>query len=150
MSRGFTDAEIESILRSYKKLKLKVTADEEQLYGLYPSCVSQSDGQPKAMGGISRQTENFGIKNAAMREYLAGSVASIAKQVRIIELVFDALNADQRDFTKLYYLEQHTRQQVIDKLCIEPRTFDRIRRTVINDVVSMLVGISQKPIDFAV
>ena len=149
MTKQFTDNEIENILKSYKRLKLKVTAEEEQLYGLYPSCVGcGNDGQPKAMGGISRQTENFGIKNATMKEYLTSSVKSVAKQVRIIELVYDALDSDCRDIVKICYMERNGKPNTLEILNITKDMFGDRRRRAFNEIGEMLESINQKPVDF--
>jgi hypothetical protein len=151
MVKQFSDSEIEGILKNYKRLKLKVTAEEEQLYGLYPSCVGcGNDGQPHAMGSISRQTENFGIKNAVMKEYLVSSVASVAKQVRIIELIYDALDADCRDLIMTCYMERNGRAKTLEILHITNDVFGRRRRQAFSEIENMLVGINQKPLDFAV
>lgn len=150
VKKSFTDVEIENILKSYKRLKLKVTADQEDLYGLYPSCVGQSDGMPKPVGGISNQTANYGIKNAIMREYLTGSVASIAKQVRIIELIYEALDVDCRDLVKTCYFERNGRANTLEILCITPDVFGARRRRAFNEIEQMLNSIKQKPVDFAV
>ena len=150
VAKDFTDTEIENILKSYKRLKLKVTAEEEQLYGMYPSCVSQADGMPKPQGVTSNQTSSFGIKNASMREYLASSVACTAKQVRIIELIYDALDSDCRDLVKICYFERHGRSNTLTMLNITKDVFGDRRRRSFNEIDEMLASIKQKPIDFAV
>jgi len=150
MAKQFTDSEIENILKSYKRLKLKVTAEQEQLYGMYPSCVSQADGMPKAVGGISRQTESFGIKNAIVKEYLAGSVACVGKQVRIIELMFDALDSDCRDLVKTCYLDRNGRGNTLEILHITNNVFGTRRRQAFNEIDDMLISIKQRPSDFSV
>lgn len=150
-NKQFTDQQIENILKSYKRLKLKVTAEEEQLYALYPSCVGcGNDGQPKAVGGISRQTEDYGIKNAIMKEYLESSVKSVAKQIRMIELIYDALDRDCREIIKICYFDRNGRANTLEMLSITRDVFGNRRRRAFNEIGEMLESTNQNPADFAV
>ncbi len=137
--KQFTDNEIEIILKSYPRLKGQSEIVREQLFGLFPSCVGcGNDGQPKAVGGISRQTESYGIKNAVNREYLQAKVKQTVGQVRSIEIAFEALPSDGQSLVKYYYYKKERRYEVQSNMNISDRQFDRIRRETLNTVKAIL------------
>jgi hypothetical protein len=137
--RMFSDNEIETILKSYPRLKGQSEIVREQLFGLFPSCVGcGNDGQPKAVGGISRQTESYGIKNAVNREYLQAKAKQTVDQVRSIEIAYEALHSDGQSLVKYYYYNKERRYEVQSSMNISDRQFDRIRRETLNTVNAIL------------
>jgi|GEM_PF-3338396 len=141
MTKYFSDNEIENILRSYPRLKGQSDIVREELFGLFPSCVCcGNDGQPKPIGGISRQTESYGIKNAVNREYLQAKVKQTVGQVRSIEIAFEALPSEGQTLVKYYYYKKDRRYEVQSEMAISDKQFKRIRReslNIINEILSM-------------
>ena len=145
----FSDNEIENILKSYKRLKVKVTCDQEKLMDQFPSCISiMGDGTSRPIGLTSDSTARYALKNATTREYLLSSVANVSKQVRTIELMYESLDSDCRELIKFCFMDRNGRQNTMEHLCITREMFGLRRRRAFDEINDMLTGISQTFRDF--
>lgn len=142
MDKYFTDHEIETILRKYPVLKGQSDIVQEQLFNLFPNCISKGDGMPHA-SGISNQTMNYGIRNAVNGEYLKAKVKQTVGQVRTIEIAFEALPSECQALVKYYYYQKKRRYEVQSDMNISDRQFERRRREAL-DIVSEIVSMTLK------
>jgi DNA-directed RNA polymerase specialized sigma24 family protein len=130
MAKLYTDNEIETILRSYPRLKSQASIEEEKLFGLFPSVTASYDGMPHSTG-ISNQTANLGVKRA--------SIPQTSRQVRAIELAYNALTSECKELVDLYYYQRLKKYEVQTKMCISDQQF-RCRKydalEVINEILS--------------
>lgn len=147
---AFKDIDVENLLRSYKGLKAKMEINHEKLYGLIPSCTSSSDGMPKAIGGISRQTEQFGIRSATIKDYLTSSVADAKDYVQIIDDLYGALSSECRFFVKNHYFERNKACETKKILDINDKAYTRLRREVLDECKLMLMDARIKPTNMAI
>jgi hypothetical protein len=147
IDKCFTDNEIEEILKKYPVLKAQSDIVREQLFGLFPSCVSKSTGMPHA-SGISNQTMNYGIRNAVNRDYLESKVTTTVGQVRAIEIAFEALSNDCQSLVKLYYYKKKKRYEVQAEICISDDQW-KIRRREALDKINEILSITLKPTEKA-
>lgn len=145
MCKQLMDSEIENILRSYPRLKVKASISREKLYNMFPNCISQADGMPKAVGGISRQTESYGIKNAENNDYTYSKALQTNQQVRVIELIYESFTVDCRDLVKYYYFEKLRRCEVQTKLNLSDGQFKVRRREVLDLVADILKTTAEQP-----
>lgn len=147
-TKYLTDSTIENLLRSFNGLKLKVDAKKEQLYSMFPPCISQvGDGTSRPVGLVSNSTANYAIKNATVRDYLISSIEDSIKYVRLIEGLYGAMSSDSRCFMKEYYFNRNKKEEVMAALFISDKTFERSRRKVLDEINDMLTDNS---IDVAV
>jgi DNA-directed RNA polymerase specialized sigma subunit len=141
MDKLYTDNEIEVILRSYPRLKSQSAIEEEQLFGLFPSMTASYEGMPHG-SGISNQTANLGVKRA--------SIPTTSRQVRAIELAYNALNEDCKDLIKKYYYERQRRTDVMCNMKISRDQFSRYRRKALDEFNIILSTTRQLPANFAI
>lgn len=145
-NKYFTDFEIEAILRKHPTLKAQSDIVKEQLFNLFPSCISRSDGMPHA-SGISNQTMNYGIKNAVNRDYLEAKVCQTVGQVRAVEIAFNSLPNECQDLVKYYYYKKLKTYEVQSEMCISEKQFKSRRRealNIINEILSVTLECTEK------
>jgi len=132
------DNQIESLLKSYNGLKIKIDIKKENLYDMYPSCVScGGDNLPHA-SGVSNQTANYAIKNATIKDYLLSSVGDAEKYIKTIEGIYGSLDSDCRDFTKYYFFDRNSKEEVKKTLFITDDVFGRRRRLILDHSIAIL------------
>jgi DNA-directed RNA polymerase specialized sigma subunit len=141
MPKLYTDSEIETILRSYPRLKSQASIEEEKLFGLFPSMTASYEGMPHG-SGISNQTANLGVKRA--------SIPQTSRQVRAIELAYNALDNDCKKLISKYYYERQRRYEVMSTMNIGRDQFGRYRRKALDELNEILSITCQVPANFAV
>lgn len=141
MPKLYTDSEIETILRSYPRLKSQASIEEEKLFGLFPSMTASYEGMPHG-SGISNQTANLGVKRA--------SIPQTSRQVRAIELAYNALDNDCKKLISKYYYERQRRYEVMCSMNIGRDQFGRYRRKALDELNEILSITCQLPANFAV
>jgi hypothetical protein len=134
MAKYFTDDQIESILRSYPRLKSQSVIEEEKLFGLFPSCTASYDGMPHA-SGVSNQTENLAVKRAG--------IPDTSRQVRAIELAYNALTGECKQLVALYYYQRLRKYEVQSEMSISDEQF-RYRKKDSLDTVNEILSTTTK------
>lgn len=129
MAKLYTDSEIETILRSYPRLKSQASIEEEQLFGLFPSMTASYSGMPHG-SGISNQTANLGVKRA--------SIPQTSRQVRAIELAYNALTSEHKEFVSLYYYQRLKKYEVQSMMSISAEQFRYRKRDALNNINEIL------------
>jgi len=130
MPKLYTDSEIEVILRSYPRLKSQASIEEEQLFGLFPSMTASYEGMPHG-SGISNQTANLGVKRA--------SIPQTSRQVRAIELAYNALTSECKELVDLFYYQRLRKYEVQTRMTISEDQFRYRKRealSLINEILS--------------
>lgn len=133
----YSDSEIEGILRSYPRLKSQSAIEQEKLFGLFPSCTASYDGMPHA-SGISNQTANLGTKRA--------EIPNTSRQVRAIELAYNALTSECKTLVDLYYYERLKKYEVQSKMSISEDQF-RYRKKDALDTVNDILSTTKQQIN---
>jgi hypothetical protein len=134
MAKYFTDDQIESILRSYPRLKSQSVIEEEKLFGLFPSCTASYDGMPHA-SGVSNQTANLAVKRAG--------IPDTSRQVRAIELAYNALTGECKQLVGLYYYQRLRKYEVQSEMSISDEQF-RYRKKDSLDTVNEILSTTTK------
>jgi len=130
MPKLYTDSEIETILRSYPRLKSQASIEEEKLFGLFPSMTASYEGMPHG-SGISNQTANLGVKRA--------SIPQTSRQVRAIELAYNALTSECKELVELFYYQRLRKYEVQSRMSISEDQFRYRKReslNLINEILS--------------
>jgi hypothetical protein len=130
LAKLYSDSEVETILRSYPRLKSQASIEEEKLFGLFPSMTASYEGMPHG-SGISNQTANLGVKRA--------SIPQTSRQVRAIELSYNALTSECKELVDLFYYQRLRKYEVQTRMSISDQQF-RYRKNdainVINEILS--------------
>lgn len=134
MPKLYTDSEIEIILRSYPRLKSQASIEEEKLFGLFPSMTASYDGMPHG-SGISNQTANLGVKRA--------SIPQTSRQVRAIELAYNALTDSCKELVELFYYQRLRKYEVQSRMSISDQQF-RYRKNDALDVINEILSTTKE------
>jgi DNA-directed RNA polymerase specialized sigma subunit len=129
MTKLYTDSEIETILRSYPRLKSQSAIEEEQLFGLFPSMTASYEGMPHG-SGISNQTANLGVKRA--------SIPTTSRQVRAIELAYNALTDECKMLVELFYYQRLKKYEVQSRMLISEDQFKYRKKEAISTINTIL------------
>jgi hypothetical protein len=135
MTKLYTDNEVEIILRSYPRLKSQASIEEEQLFGLFPSMTASYEGMPHG-SGISNQTANLGVKRA--------SIPQTSRQVRAIELAYNALTSECKELVDLFYYQRLKKYEVQSKMSISDEQFRFRKRDSLNSINEILSTTKQQ------
>jgi len=130
----YTDNEIESILRSYPRLLSQSKIEQEKLFGLFPSMVASYDGMPHSTG-ISNQTANLAVKRA--------DIPQTSRQVRAIELAYNALTSECKTLVDLYYYQRLKKYEVQTEMSISDEQF-RCRKKDALDTVNNILSTTKQ------
>lgn len=133
----YSDSEIESILRSYPRLKSQSAIEEEKLFGLFPSMTASYSGMPHG-SGISNQTANLGVKRA--------DIPNTSRQVRAIELSYSALTSECKQLVDLYYYQRLKKYEVQSRMSISEDQF-RYRKKDALDTVNDILSTTKQQIN---
>lgn len=134
MPKLYTDSEIETILRSYPRLKSQASIEEEQLFGLFPSMTASYEGMPHG-SGISNQTANLGVKRA--------SIPQTSRQVRAIELAYNALTDECKMLVELFYYQRLRKYEVQSRMSISEQQF-RYRKYESLETVNQILSTTKE------
>lgn len=113
---------VEMILGKYYTYRAMAQLDQEELKELFAKCTASYDGMPHG-SGMSDQTSSLVERR--------NEPTLNMKRARAIEIIFDSLRKDLKEFCKLYFFEQNSRAEVIVYLHIEKSKFYAMKNEVV-------------------
>lgn len=120
---------VEVILKKYKTYKALAKLDEEELSGLFLETNVNYD-QEIFTGKTSDKT--FDIVDRRNRPTLN------MKKVRAIEIIFESLHDEEKEFCKQFFFEQKTKAQVTVFMHIEKDKFYSLKKEVLEKYRNLL------------
>jgi uncharacterized metal-binding protein len=116
-------------LFKYKIYQAQADLDKENLKELFAKCTASYDGMPHGTE-VSNQTLNLVMSR--------NEPTSTMKKVRAIEIIYESLTKEWKEFCRLYYFEQEKPSAVMTHMNIEKFKFYSIKDKVIRRYKDML------------
>lgn len=120
---------VEPILFKYKIYQAQAELDKENLKELFAKCTASYDGMPHGTE-VSNQTLNLVMSR--------DEPTMTMKKVKAIDIVFQSMPDDWKQFCELYYFEQNTRDAVMIKLQVERTRFYSLKKKVVDRFKALL------------
>ncbi|MBU2701168.1 hypothetical protein Ga0466249_002282 [Sporomusaceae bacterium BoRhaA] len=120
---------VETIIKKYYTYRAMAQLDKEDLKDLFAKGTASYDGMPHGTD-VTDQTLNLVERR--------NEPTLNMKRARAIEIIYDSLKADLKEFCKLYFFEQNTMTEVKVYMHIEKDKFYGLKNAVVKKYRDLL------------